>query len=159
MHITSFYFYFKIFIAFTGLTLVNKIKQVSTVQFYNISSVYCIMCSSPKVKFPSITIYLSFALFYLPHPPFPLVITILLSVSMSFFLIPSPFSPSSPIPLSSDSCQSVLCIMSLFRFVVAVVSLFCSLDSTYGWNHRFLSVSGFCLLARYSPSPSMLLQR
>ena len=42
------------------------------------------MCSPPKVKSPSIPIYLtSLTLFYLPPAPSPLVTTILLSVSMS----------------------------------------------------------------------------
>ena len=36
------------------MTLVNKIMYVSGVQFYNISSVYCIVCSPPQVKFLSI---------------------------------------------------------------------------------------------------------
>ena len=40
-------------------------------------------CSPPKVKPPSITIY-PFTLFYLPVPPSPLLITLLLSVSMTF---------------------------------------------------------------------------
>ena len=41
------------------------------------------MCSPPKVKFPSITVYPLFTLFYLPPTHlFPLVISILLSISM-----------------------------------------------------------------------------
>lgn len=33
------------------MTLANKITQVLGVQFYNMPSVYCILCSQPKVKF------------------------------------------------------------------------------------------------------------
>ena len=48
-----------------GVTLVNKIIQVSGAQFYNTSSVHCSVCSPPQVKSPSITIYP-------PYPPPPL---------------------------------------------------------------------------------------
>ena len=85
------------------------------------------------------------------HHPFLLVIIILLPVYEGFFfcfvllLNPKrenpPFSPS-PSSLPTDSCQSVFCI---YEFV----SLFCSFDSTYKWNH----------LAEYSPGSSMLSQR
>ena len=73
---------------------------------------YIAVCSLPKVKSPSIIIYSLFTFFYLPPPPFPLVITILLPVSMScfFYLIPLPCSPSLPTSLQSDSCQSVFFI-------------------------------------------------
>ena len=64
-----------------GVTLVNKIIQVSGVSFSNTSSVYCIVCSPLKVKFPSITIYAPFPLSYLRLPPTP-PITTLLSVSL-----------------------------------------------------------------------------
>ena len=85
----------------------------------------------------------SFTLFNRPpHTSFPLVITILLSVSMSFCccccLIPSPFSLSSATPLHSDSCQSVLCLYKSVSSLFA--SLFCSLNSTYKWNHMVLVV-------------------
>ena len=43
------------------MTLVIKIIQVSGVQFYNMSSLYCIVCSPPQVKFPSITNHFPFA--------------------------------------------------------------------------------------------------
>ena len=45
------------FIEFIGVTLVNKIIQVSGSEFYNTTSV-CLLCSLPQVKSPSITIYL-----------------------------------------------------------------------------------------------------
>ena len=41
------------------------------------------MCSLPQVQSPSITTYPPYTLFYLAPPPFPLVITILLPVSLS----------------------------------------------------------------------------
>ena len=50
---------------------INKINQwVSGAQFYDTSSVYCIVCSSPQVKSPSITIYPPYTLFC-PPTPFP----------------------------------------------------------------------------------------
>ena len=55
-----------------------------SVQFYSTSSVYCIVCLPPKVKPPSITIYSPFTLLCLTQPPFFLVITKLLSMSMSY---------------------------------------------------------------------------
>ena len=48
-------FIYLTFIECIGVTLVNKTIQVSSVQFYNTSSV--IVCSPFKVKSPSITIY------------------------------------------------------------------------------------------------------
>ena len=58
---------FTIFIDFIGMTLVNKIIQVSCVQFYSISSIYCILFTTPcQISFHH---HLSsFTLFYLPHP-------------------------------------------------------------------------------------------
>ena len=44
--------------------------KVSTVQFYNTSSIYCIVCSPPQVKSPSFTLYPPSTYFYLPQPPF-----------------------------------------------------------------------------------------
>ena len=48
---------FFLFIEFIGVTLVNKITQVSGAQFYNTSPVHCIVCLPPQVKSRSITIY------------------------------------------------------------------------------------------------------
>ena len=45
------------FIKFIWVTLVNKIIQVSGVQFYSISSGHCIGYSPTQVNSPSITIY------------------------------------------------------------------------------------------------------
>ena len=119
---------------FIGMTLVINIIQVSGVQFYNTSSVYCIVYSLPQVKSPSISINPP-PIFYLCHPPSPPVITKLLSVSeFSFFLLPLPFSPSSTSLLPSDSCQPVHNLWVCFYFA----SWFCSLDSTYKWNHMVL---------------------
>ena len=42
------YFNCFLFIEFIGMTLVNKIIQVSGAQFHNTSSVYCIACLPPK---------------------------------------------------------------------------------------------------------------
>ena len=114
----------KNFIEFIGVILVNKIIQVSGVHFYNTPSVYCIVCSPSKVKPPSITTDLPLPPDLPPlTPPFPLVISILLSVSMIFFLIPSPFSlsPLTPSPLTAVSLFSLS--MSLFLFCLLVYSV------------------------------------
>ena len=83
--------YFGVFISlnhyFHGIykvTLVNKVIEVSGIQFYSTSSVYCIVYSVKS----SIIIYLTPLILYglSPHPV-PLVTTLLLSVSMSFYLL------------------------------------------------------------------------
>ena len=59
-------------IELTGVTLVNKIIYVSSVQLCNMSSVYyCIVCWPSIDRSSSITTYLHFALYYLPSLPFP----------------------------------------------------------------------------------------
>ena len=50
-----------------------------------------------------------------------------------YFSIPSPFSPSPPNSLPSGNHQSVLCVLKSAS--VLFVHLYCSLDSTYKWNH------------------------
>ena len=74
-------------IKFLGLTLVNKIIQVSSIDFHNTSSVYYIYCLLTKVKFPSLTIYRS-SLFLLPPltVPYPLVTTTVFVVCSYEFL-------------------------------------------------------------------------
>ena len=57
-------FYF--LIEFMGVTLVNKIRQLSGAHFHNTSSVHCIVCSPPQVKSPTITIYPPHTLLHLP---------------------------------------------------------------------------------------------
>ena len=74
-------------IEFIGVTLLNKIIQVSDIQFYDLSSIHCIGCSPPHVKFPSVTVGHSFTLCSLHPPPLLLVITILLSVCEDLLLL------------------------------------------------------------------------
>ena len=76
------------------MALVNNIILVLNVQFYNTSTVHCTVCSLPKVRSPSITIYPPLLSFTFSHPPFPVVITILLSVSMSLIVRYFDFSES-----------------------------------------------------------------
>ena len=49
--------YFFFIIKLIGVTLINKTIYISNVQFYDTSSVYCIVFPPPKVKFPPITIH------------------------------------------------------------------------------------------------------
>nr|KAF6382591.1 hypothetical protein mPipKuh1_008947 [Pipistrellus kuhlii] len=102
---------------------------VSGVQFYNISSVYCIVYLRCKVYSPSVTIYPPFILFYQPHPSFPLLITVLLSVSLSgcflfvfFCLIPLSISlcPSAPTPTPLTAVSLFSVSVSLFLFCLFV---------------------------------------
>ena len=63
----TFYFYLfkKCFVEFIGVTLVNKIIYASGAQFYNASSVYCIVVHHPKSSLhPS-----PFTPLYPPLPP------------------------------------------------------------------------------------------
>ena len=50
----------------------------------------------------------------------------------SYFLILSPFSPTSPTPFPSDNCQNVLCI---YESVSILLHLFWFLGSMSKWNH------------------------
>ena len=52
-----------------GVTLFSKIIQVSSIQLYNTSSIYCTVGSPLNVKSCSFTIYPPFGLFSLPPPP------------------------------------------------------------------------------------------
>ena len=77
-------FFRSIFIEFIGVALVNKIIYVSGVKF-KIQLLNIVLCvHHPKSSLlPSP--FSPLALSSIPHPPFLLVITILLSVSMSCF--------------------------------------------------------------------------
>ena len=114
-HFFSLLLYFFDFIAFIG-------AQVSGVQLNKTSSAHRLVHLLPQVKSPSAPIS--------PHLPFPLAVTALLPVSVCYvytcmcLLIPSLFSPRPTTPLSSDSCQSVLCIHAFISIVF--ISLFCS---------------------------------
>lgn len=59
-----------------GITLINKIKLVSSGRLNGMSYIYCILCSPPKVRFPSIAKYLTlFTPICLLPSQFPLVTT------------------------------------------------------------------------------------
>ena len=123
--------FLKKIIAFIRVTLVTKIVQVSGVQIYHTSSVYCIVCSAPKVRFSSVTIHPPFTLCCLPQPPLPLVMIILFFYELFFFFLllsPCTFFMQPP------KLPSSLTAVSLF-FVSVSLFLFCSLDSTYKLNH------------------------
>ena len=64
-----FFVFYDFLIEFIGVTLVNKIIQVSEAQVYNTSSVHCTVCSPPQVKSPFITIYLPIPSSTTPTPP------------------------------------------------------------------------------------------
>lgn len=57
------------------MTLINKIRSISSTKFNNTSFAYGIARSLPKVKYPSINVYFTlFTLFFLTYflPLFPL---------------------------------------------------------------------------------------
>ena len=98
----SIYFFL---IEFIGVTLVNKIIQVSGAWFYNTSSVHWLVCSPSQVRSLPITIYPPCVLLYLLSPPSP----------QQFKLEKShPFLP--PPPPASGNHQSVLCVYELVLF-------------------------------------------
>ena len=74
------FFFFLIFIELIGVTLVNKIIWVTSVQFDSTSSVYCNVCSPPNNRVSSHHHLLPLYPLLSPPHPFPLVITALLSM-------------------------------------------------------------------------------
>ena len=111
------------FIEIFVVTLVNKIIQVSGVQFYNTSFVHCIVCLPPQLKFPITVCPLLSAPFYILLRPFPCgsnhhIVVCVYEVLFFSCLIPSPFSPSTS---STPALTAVsLLSMSLFLFHLLV---------------------------------------
>ena len=130
-------------IEFIEVALVNKIIQVSGVQFYKTSSVYCIVCSPPQVKSPSTTIYPLIPSSNSPHPPFLLVTPhwcqclegLLWGVVclFAFCFISSPFSPS----CSNHSPLTAVSLFSLSLF------LFCLLISLCFFNYKIVTTDTY----------------
>ena len=105
------------YIKFIGMSLVNKIIQVSGVHFYDTWSVYCFMCTPPKVKSSSI---------------------IIIYFGPLYTLLP-------PCTFSSGNHHTVVyvyeflfCLFFLFVHVLTSV-----LYLTYEWNYMVLNF--FCL--------------
>ena len=121
-----FYFPFLVFIECIGMTLGNKIIQVSGAKFYPTSSVHHTVCSPPQVKSPSITLYPSIPSSTSPHLPPPSNHYTLVCVHEGFFyyFLFNPSSPTTPSPLTAVS------LLSIYESVL-FISSFCSLDSTY----------------------------
>ena len=139
----SYSFFF--LIEFIGVTLVNKIIQVPGVHSI-IHHVYIIWCSPLQVKSPSITIYPPFTLcdhqsergvwrrykrgVTSPQPPLSLWWSQYCCLCLwgVFVLNPFTFLTTTTSPLTA---VNLLSFWVCFYFVI----LFCSLDSTYEWNH------------------------
>ena len=130
---------------------------MSGLQFYNISPIFCVVCSPSKVKSLLSRLMSPLSSPTPPQPAFPSDNHHAV-VSMSFFpLIPSTFSPSLQ-PLPSNSCQSVLCLYSLFPFSLYILFVYLFIRfhtkvKTYGVCH---SLTGLFHLAYYFPGLSML---
>ena len=104
---------------FLNLLGLHWLIQLCRFQVYNsiIHHLYIILCVYHPKSQVSFHHHLSLLYRLLPPPtPFPLVITMLLSVSMSFFLfclIPLPFLPGPPNPLPT-AANLFSVTMSLF---------------------------------------------
>ena len=61
------------------MTWASKIIQVSSTQFYDASSIYCLVCPQPQIKYLSVIIYLNPFIFYYSNSLL-MITTILLSV-------------------------------------------------------------------------------
>ena len=100
---------------------------------------YTVLCvHHPKLGLLPSPFIPHFILFCFLPPPFPLVITILLSVSMRFyFFCFNPFTFFTQFPNPPPLWQLSIC--SLYLWVCFYfLSLFCLLDSIYKWNHMVL---------------------
>ena len=120
---------------FIGVILVHQTIQVSSVQFSKTSSAHCIVCPLPKASLLPFPLVSPCSTSTYSHPLFPLTITTLLSVSMCyiytvFLKIPLP----SFIQLPSHPLIWQLSVYSTYPCLF----LFCSLDSTYKWDHMVL---------------------
>ena len=120
--------------------MISKTIQFSSAQPNKTLRAHCIRCPSPQSKSRSILNFLPLAHLHLSSPPFPPANSTLLSESMCLCATyvrslenPFTFFHLVPQPRPSDSCQSVPCIHASVSFVF--ISLFCSLDSTYKWDH------------------------
>ena len=116
---------FFLFIEFIGVTVVTKIIQISGAQLHSTSCVHFIVCSSPQVKSPSVTIYM-------PPPTTPSNHHTVFGVHGIFlffylFAIPPTPPPSPSTTPTPDRCQPApyVCVISILLF-----NTFCSLDST-----------------------------
>ena len=116
--------HFPLFIKFIQVTLVNKIIEVSGVQFYNTSSEHCIMCLPPQVKSPCIPMYPPIPSSTLLHPspsqqsphccPYPWAFFLF---AQSLHLTTQPPAPNS--------------LLSIYESVaILLISSFSLLDST-----------------------------
>ena len=106
------------FIEFIGATLVNKIIQVSGAQFYNTSSVHCVVCSPPKVKSLSSTIHPPYSLLYLLPPAFTTVLA-------KFFL----FCSIPPPPTSQSLTPTTVSLFCMYKSVIILL-----FTSFWLWN-------------------------
>lgn len=113
-----------LFIEFMGVILVNKIKHFGA-QFNNIS-IHYIVCSSSRVKSPSITIYgpiLPSTSTFPPPPPCNHHFVVPSMRSLIFLLLNLSIQPL-PSPTLPNSCQPA------FYGSILLISSFCLLDPT-----------------------------
>ena len=107
-----------------------------------IHHLYVVLHSPSKLKSLSITIYPHSTLSYLPPTsPFPLVITIQLSVPMKVFVFsawnPSPFSPNHSNPLHFEGYRSDRCASESILWI--------SLSILFIRFHIWVKLYGICL--------------
>ena len=118
-------------VGFIGMTLVNKITQVSGAQFHNTSSAHCTVCSPPHV---SICHHLSpHTLLYLHLLPLPSNHYAGIHVHQFLLLF---FSFCSTPPLSPDFHHTQSCHPTLSESIsILLCSPLCLLGSTSSCNH------------------------
>ena len=131
--------FFLKFIKFIRLTMANKIIWISSVQFSNTSSVYC-MWVSFRSPGPSFTTYLTpYTFSDPPHCPFPLVTTTLqsvyelLSVLSVFFSFLHCYIP----PMSEIICLWTFSVLFLLAWYSQDPSLLLQMtvfDLSHGWG-------------------------
>ena len=102
----------------------------------------CIVLCVHQPESPSSTIYFPITVTHFPLLPFPLVITILLSMFMRFFffcLIPSPISPSPAMPSLLKAAR----LLSVYESLFCLLVYFCSLIPHMSEIIWYLSFSDF----------------
>ena len=107
------------------------------------SSVYCSVCSPPKVN--SLVTFIPLLTSSPSHSSFPSCKhhTVICVFFFFFLLIPSPFSPRPQNPFPCNCCWSVLCIYNPVS--ILFVSLCCALNSTESKIIWYLYISDWLI--------------
>ena len=133
--------YFSLFIEFIGVTLSAKLYrcQVHNSTTHHLYTVLCVHHLQSSF-FPSLFIPLyPPPLASTPIPPgYHYTVVPVYEFSLIFFFFS--LNPSTTLqPAPHPSCLTSSSLLSIYAYVfILLVSSFCSLDSTYEWNHKEL---------------------